>query len=160
MKSLVVFSSKHGTTEKCAKEIAASIGADVLDVTKKTKDISLEYDCIILGAPLYVYSIHKPMLKFIKKHIDTLSSKKLAFFTIGQCSEEDAVVTLNSSLEKIKVNLNYELYAHLGGEINWDKLNILESIIMKMISKQTDLKDSIDTDAINAFLLKLSYFVK
>ena len=75
MKTLVVYYSKTGTTRKVAQAVIAEndCDSDELSYDEKTKSFDYErdpseYDCVILLAPVWAFSLAEPMKKYIAKH--------------------------------------------------------------------------------------------
>ena len=63
MNTLIVYSSKYGCTEKCAKLIKQELNdpADLINLKNiNIKDINLsKYDKVIIGGPIYIGKIQK-----------------------------------------------------------------------------------------------------
>lgn len=79
MKSVVIYYSETGNTEKVAKAIAVSLGADLKRIEEvKTDDVS-KYDLIFLGTPVHGSAPAKIVRRFLKE-LPNLSSKKGAAF--------------------------------------------------------------------------------
>lgn len=106
MKKLIIFYSYTGNTRKVAKYMAEKIGADIEEIktdisyssdydkvvedakaeirekrTPKIKDIAVNldnYDTIILGTPVWWYSMAPAMRSFLSQH--NLKGKKIYMF--------------------------------------------------------------------------------
>ena len=81
MKTLILYYSKYGTTEKCAKLLSEKIdgGADVVRyVDRKNADFG-NYDTIIIGAPVYMGMLKK-MKAFCEANLQMLLTKKIGLF--------------------------------------------------------------------------------
>lgn len=81
-KSLVLYASSSGNTEKVAKVISNELACSSvkLDEEFNCNDINLkEYDLIIIGTGIYAGKPHKNLVKFLKS-IDEKTSKKFALF--------------------------------------------------------------------------------
>lgn len=110
MKTLVVYFSWSGTTERAAKRLAAEIGADVFElepvkkypasygmtamkalverirharpaIKNKIQDFS-RYDCILIGFPIWWYSCPMIILSFLKQY-DFTGKQVYGFCTHG-----------------------------------------------------------------------------
>ncbi|HEY8390275.1 MAG TPA: flavodoxin domain-containing protein [Clostridia bacterium] len=134
MNTLVVFSSKHGTTRKCAQTIADRIKSDLVDCTSKQINLN-NYSRIILCTPIYFGGITGEMKRFFKKHKEELDKRSVVLLTCGLGGAQNAQATVDRFLDKfnLKNKINHE---HLGGEIMWDSLNFFERVIMKAVSKE------------------------
>ena len=132
MSTLVIYSSKHGTTRKCAETIANRIKSNLIDCTSKQIDFK-DYSEIILCTPIYFGSISASLKKFIKKHKDRLSGcYSLKVYTCGLGGIESAQTAVNSFFSKLDWTISHE---HLGGEIVWESLSFLERLIIKAVLK-------------------------
>lgn len=74
-KILLAYASVHGSTQEIAEQIAETIRNEGLtvDLQEARKVQSLTgYQAIVLGAPIYMFHLHKDALNFISRHKDTL----------------------------------------------------------------------------------------
>ena len=81
MKTIVLYKSKYGSTEKYARWIAEELSCEVNDVKNVKIDDLLEYDTIIYGGGLYAEVIAGVYI--LTKNIEKLRGKKLIVFTTG-----------------------------------------------------------------------------
>ena len=74
MNTLIVYSSKYGCTEKCAKLIKEKLNEEVdLVNLKNVKDIDIyKYNKVIIGGSIYIGKIQKSVTEFCTKYIDQL----------------------------------------------------------------------------------------
>lgn len=151
MSTLIVYATKHGTTEKCAKSLAEKIGGDVQVVNiRKDNEPCLHYaDTIAVGGPVYAGHLQKKVAKFIESNSETLREKKLALFMCGLTVDE------KEEREQIERVFPEDLRNHavsvenFGGEINWDDLGFLEKTAMKMVAKESGNISRIKPEAID-----------
>lgn len=70
MKKLIVYSSKTGTTEKCAGILGQNlIDATIINLaTIQNEDIN-KYDLIIIGSPIRMGMIDKKVKEFLSKNL-------------------------------------------------------------------------------------------
>ncbi|MBU2025643.1 MAG: flavodoxin [Patescibacteria group bacterium] len=104
MKTLVVFYSRTGNTKKVAQKIIQSINSDseeIFDASnifdslgylryckeailkelpriKKTKKDPSKYDLVVIGTPIWVYTLSSPIRTYLEKNKNKF--KKVAFF--------------------------------------------------------------------------------
>jgi menaquinone-dependent protoporphyrinogen oxidase len=86
MKGVIVYSTKTGTTKKCAEYIKEQTNFEIFnlrDKTYKKQFVFDDYDFIVLGAPYRMSMLDKPMKKFLKKYGNYLLDKKFAIFGVG-----------------------------------------------------------------------------
>ncbi|MGQ4894421.1 MAG: flavodoxin domain-containing protein [Candidatus Njordarchaeia archaeon] len=83
MKILIVYDTKHGSTEQICKWIAEFINNKV-DIRRTGEADNLEkYDLIIVGSPIYMERPLSSVTKFLKSHRDVLQRKKVVLFVVG-----------------------------------------------------------------------------
>jgi len=82
-KVLVGFATRYGSTEETAKLIGDSLrdGGFEVDVMQ-VRDVKnlIDYQAIILGAPLFMFHWHKDVLKFLSKHQNLLLDRFIGIF--------------------------------------------------------------------------------
>jgi len=147
MKNCILYTTKHGSTEKTARMLKEKLHAetDLINLMhEKDPDLS-GYDTIILGASIYIGKIQKKMVKFIDRNLKELLSKNIALYILA--GEKDKP---EDSLHKAyPETLLYHSFAkgYFGYEMNLDKMNFLEKAAMKAM-KITENKSEILEDAI------------
>lgn len=132
MSTLMVFSSKHGTTRKCAQTIASRIQCNLIDCSSKLIDFK-DYTDVIFCTPIYFGSISSCMKKLIKNYINVLSGCSLRVYTCGLGGTESAKAAVDRSFSKYGLTIIHE---HLGGEVVWECLNFFERLIIKAVLKE------------------------
>ena len=76
MKTLIIYASKTGTTEKCAKEINRQLkDSKIVNILNQNEDIN-KYDLIVIGTPIRMGMIDKKIKKFLFLYIH-FSSKSI-----------------------------------------------------------------------------------
>ena len=156
--TLIVYASRYGAVEKCAREIFELLDGRVdicnLDNRELFPDIST-YDSVIIGGSIYYGKVQKNISKFCLENIDTLQNKRLGFFIGCGYSGEKAEKELREAFPQ-------ELYDkaqasdYFGGEIDKSKLSFLEKIIIKQVEKTGELTDvTISQEKIKKFVEKM-----
>lgn len=146
-KTIVVYKSKYGTTEKYARWIAEDVNADISKAKNvKIKDL-LAYDTIVYCGGLYAGG----MLGFslIKKNFHMLSGKKIVVAAVGATTKKEGAV------EEVKSqNLTPEMQGKvhfflLRGGLNYQKMNLLDKFLMYLLVKSIKSKkaEELDDDA-------------
>jgi len=80
MKTLIVYDSKHGATEKVSSWIKEGIGdADICNVNNVS---SLNYDLILVGSPIYFGKPLKSVISFLDDKRDELKNKRIIPFVV------------------------------------------------------------------------------
>lgn len=99
MKSLVVYYSKTGNTEKVAQAIALGLGADLKRVDEVKMEDIFNYDLICLGTPVQGLAPARPVKKFLDK-LPLLPGKKgAAFCTMHHIGHQRALRMIKEKLE-------------------------------------------------------------
>ncbi|QGU93892.1 flavodoxin [Clostridium bovifaecis] len=143
-KILVIYKSKYGSTRQYAEWIANDLKADLVDVsTIKVKDL-LRYDVIIFGGFLHAVGISG--LKIITDNFKEIMDKKIIVFAVG-CSpkREDAIshVSSNNFTEEMKEKISF---FYLRGAFNYEKLDLLDKMMMKALRVKLEKKNKEDLD--------------
>ena len=133
MKTIIVYATKYGTTQKCAEELAKKIEGetDLFDLKKGTPDLS-SYDTVIVGAPLYAGRIPKAATRFCSDQEKNLSGKRRGFFLCGMSSEETVQGLFNTAFPASLTANAACVFA--GGEYLFSRMNFAERLIVKKIS--------------------------
>ncbi len=157
MKTVIIYISKHGTTEKVARIIADKLNSgetELINISKdKIKDIET-FDRIIIGGSIHMATVHKKTKKFCESNKSILLTKTLGLFLC--CME-----TGDKSIEQFKNAFSEDLRRHalgtalLGYEYNLDKMNFFERILVKKISGSKESISEIDYEAIVKFVNEL-----
>lgn len=123
MNTLILYESKMGFTEKCAKHLNSKIiGSELYDI--KSNDYLLEdYDRVIIGAPIYIGEIEEITKKFIDDNKFILLEKKLGLFCAGVNKEEFHIAVQDSLPAEIFYHADI---VYCGGVIDYHRLSLKE----------------------------------
>jgi len=92
-KVLVAYASTHGSTQEVAEVITACLrqGGLVVDLQLAGKVRTLAgYRAVVLGAPLYMFHLHKDALHFLSQHREALTAGlPIAIFAGGPTGKGD-----------------------------------------------------------------------
>lgn len=136
MKGLIIYSSKHGTTEYCAKKLKENLNSqfDIINIKNvKTIDIN-NYSKIIIGTSVYAGAINKDLKAYVESNKAELLTKDLGIFMCCMSKEDKANQQFkdNFSEELLKSS---KIIASFGGEFKFSKMNFFEKTIIKIIAK-------------------------
>ena len=142
-KSVVIYKSQYGATEKYAKWIAEELACDICERTKvKVMDLD-PYDTIIYGGGLYAGGVNG--IDLLTKNWDQFCNKKLVLFTCGLADPSDKGNTdhIKNSLNKVFTTSMQEKIKvfHLRGSVDYSKLGPVHKAMMAMLYKMTAKKD-------------------
>lgn len=158
MKTLIVYSSTHGTTGKVAGLIWEKLDkkrTHCLHVDEVTVSDIHSYDIIVLGASVHYGEIQREMLVFCEKHFDILTKKIIALYLCGMLDGEKAENEMKNAFPQALVDIAIA-YAMMGGEFLTHKMNILEKIRLKFFSGYVRHASEINYDNIDNFVSTLS----
>lgn len=157
MKTLIVFSSKHGTSEKCANLIMKELNGtvDVINLRNETcKDVN-SYDNVIIGGSIHVGKLQDEVKKFAVENEKILKDKNIGIFVCCRDEGERAIQYMKHNLWDSIIERAI-VKEHLGHEINLEKMNFLERFIFKNISKIKESYSKLDYDAIKRIANKIN----
>lgn len=141
MKTLIVYSSKYGTTKKCAELLAKNLEADLLDCDQEL-EAPTNYEQVILGSSVYMGQIRKSMKKYINRYIKIIKTKKIALFMCSGNVEDFSL---------FPYNLNQNPHVHLGYAYPLSEMKFMDKLIVKKIAGVTSDTDAINYQAIETF---------
>lgn len=138
MRTLILYHSKTGSTQKYAEDIASAVKCDVLPFKKFKKKMIDEYDTIVFGSRVIGTRIQK-LDDFLAMY-DLMKEKNVIVFAVGM-----SLVTKETRLNLISGNL-LDLYHirfyQLRGSFDFSKLSFLEKTLMnnslRMIAKDPE----------------------
>lgn len=97
-KILVAYVSTHGATQEVAEVVAETLRdqGSVVDCQPARAIRSLDgYSAVVLGAPLYMFHMHKDALRFLSQHRKTLAGLPVAIFAGGPFADQKGEVQEN-----------------------------------------------------------------
>ena len=133
MNTLIIYASKTGTTKKCANQINKQLkNSKMVNILNQNEDID-RYDLIVIGTPIRMGMIDKKIKKFLIRNINSLKSKKVAYFIC--CGfNENWKRYYEQNIPKDLLD-NAIIYDTFGGEIDIQKQKGFDKFITKMVSK-------------------------
>lgn len=151
MKNLILFTTRHGFTEKCVKLLQPQLTGNttIVNLNNQAAPNLDAFDTVILGGSLYAGSTQKALRRFAVEHLDTLLKKRVLLF-------------LCCGTEAFQANFPEKLVQHavmksvLGAELTMAKLGFFERLIVKIVSKGKGDFSNIHTDVIAAFAKKIN----
>jgi menaquinone-dependent protoporphyrinogen oxidase len=158
MKTAIIFTSKHGTTAKVAQMIAERLTGNQVSLfnLKEDKHPDLaSFEGIILGTSVYAGASSKTMQRFCKKHLDTLTTKRMGLFVCGmEPNKEKQRLELENAYPSLL--FNHATTKHfLGGEFLFEKMNFFERAIIKRIAKTDKSVSQIKEDEIEKLVSEI-----
>lgn len=157
MKILIVYATRHGSTLKVVERLTFLLKGEVTSVNiEKNKITNLEtYDLIIVGGSIHMGRIQTAISKFCTLHEQLLLRKKLGLFLICMETGLTALQQLEGAFPESLRNHSLVIDA-LGGELLFDKLNLIDKFMVKKIMKVNESVHQLDETAIDAFANNLN----
>ena len=143
MKTLIIYSTKHGTAEKAANILKSKLIGEVHTVNIMQEPVTSieDYDTIILGGSIYIGKIQKKLSSFVNINLPLLIERKTGLFICA--GEEDEVL----KEKEFVLAFPPALFDHaigkevFGFEFDMNKLSFFEKLIM---GKVKGIKTSIN----------------
>ena len=112
------------------------------------RQIDLEdYDCIIVGGPIYGGSLLPEVLNFCTKYRGSLEKREVALFICCLFEKEKAQEQLNSAFPGW-LSLHAFARRSLGGELKPMDLRLLDRLIIRRLAGRRENKSTLELDAV------------
>lgn len=158
-RTLVVYASKHGSTEEVAVAIAASLRAAGHDIDLLSAEAAAVagpqgYDTVVLGGSLYMGHWHATACRFVRRHHAALNRLPFAVFALGPRTLEAEDIAssrkqLDGALKRLKIEP--KLVTVFGGAVDPTKLHFPLNRIAR--------SDARDWQAIDAWADEISALI-
>lgn len=157
MKTLILFSSSHGTTEKVSYLLQEQLKGEVevINLKNVSNPSITDYDCIILGSSIHVGSVKSKVKQFIKQNQKALLSKQLGLFLCCMFEGEKAIQQFDTTYP-LELREHSSANGLFGGEFLVSKMNFLERQIVKKVAGVTNDVSKINLDEIKTFADKFN----
>lgn len=135
MKTLIVYSSSHGSTTEYVEWLAASLEADVCNLAEQAPCLTDAYGAIIVGGGVYAGKIKAA--DWLEKNRDTIPSQTpIFFFSVGMTDPKETKTVekiWSGALSKEAFSRVKEFF-HLPGKMDYTKLPWAMKMIVKFIA--------------------------
>ena len=156
MRTLIVYASKTGTTENCARKLQLKLrNTTVIDITEQKVDLS-PFDTVIIGSPIRMGKINKQLKKFLIKHKAQLKNKKTAYFICCAFTENyERYFKENIPQELLNSAITYNTF---GGEMDVNKQKGIDRFIVNMLNNAGEGKKEVKiiNENIEAFVKRIN----
>ncbi|MBN1364978.1 MAG: flavodoxin domain-containing protein [Syntrophaceae bacterium] len=156
MSTIIIYTTRHGCTEKCALKIKDML-PDQTDMVnlKKTRSLDLSnYDMIIIGGSIHMGKVQKKVKNFTLRNSDILKNKKLGLFLCCMETGENADTQFNNAFPE-DLRKHAAATGLFGGEFNLDKMNFIEKSMIKKIANIETSISRISEENIKVFVARL-----
>lgn len=148
MKTLIIYATRYGSAESCAKMLSEKLTGNVdLHNLKEGQHVDLsQYEKVIIGGSIYVGKIQKEVGEFCTNNLETLKHKTVGLYVCGMLKEK-ADIELNDSFPKEL--LDYAVAKEFfGGTFNFKKMNVFVKFIVKNITKNDKTLPEMDRNKV------------
>ncbi|MCW9699865.1 MULTISPECIES: menaquinone-dependent protoporphyrinogen IX dehydrogenase [unclassified Avibacterium] len=140
MKTLILYSSCDGQTQKIAQFMAEKLIAEVRSISDNVPDLA-EFDRIIIGASIRYGHFNKLLYQFIEKNTALLNRKQTAFFGVNLTARKAGKDTpeTNSYVKKFlqRIHWNPTLCAVFAGALLYPRYGWFDRMMIRFIMKIT-----------------------
>jgi menaquinone-dependent protoporphyrinogen oxidase len=152
MRNLIIYASKHGTTEKCSRILSTYLDGytTIINIAREKLPELDYYDTIITGGSIHVGQIQKSIKKFCNSNETYLTEKRLGLFICHMMDGDAAVYEFETAFpEKLKeIALAKGMF---GGELILNKMNVFEKFLTKRVNKIYGTASMLNEQAIREF---------
>ncbi len=152
MKTLIVYMSSHGCTENTASELSQQLNGEVTIINLKidSDPDPLMFDRVIIGGSIHAGQIQKKVKDFCIKNKETLLNKELGLFICCMYEGEVAQKQLMDAFPE-EFHRNAKSAGVFGGGFDFEKMNLLEKLVVKKVAHIKESVSNIDHEAIQCF---------
>ena len=150
MKTLILYASHYGATHEIARRIQSHMDDSALHDLKQGGAPSIaEYDCVIIGSPLYAGLIQKEVKAFVIKNAEGLRGKSIGLLLSGFEAENEQEYFEKNFPKDILDSAKAKCFT--GGIYDPAKAGLLHKLMLKAAGKQMPYTDTIDNEKIKQF---------
>jgi menaquinone-dependent protoporphyrinogen oxidase len=158
MKTLIVYCSMYGTTQKAAHLLSQGLEGEVLVVNLKSDKILFnlaDFDSVIIGGSIHIGEIQVTITNFMKENREILLTKNLGLFL---CCWHDGFVALDQFVKAFPKEFREKSIGNgiFGGEFPISKMGFIEKQMAEYIAGVTTDTSNLDLTSIMSFTKKLN----
>jgi len=155
MRTLIVYASRHGCTEKCALKLSEKLtGEKILVNLNKPVSFNLaDFTGIVVGGSIYAGQVQKKVRQFCDKYSTQLQTKPLGLFLC--CMEVEKAQAQFDTAFPPELRNHANARGLFGGEFNLDRMNFFEKFLIKKIARIEKSVSTIADEKIAEFARQL-----
>ncbi len=156
MNTLIAYGTKYGCAEKCAIELSKELDSkvDIVNLKVNSKIELAKYDNVIIGGSIYIGKIQKEVTDFLNSNLNELMKKEIGLFICGMQEGEELEKEIAENFPA-QLLVKAKSVKHFGGEFIFSKMNFMEKVIVKKISKIASDKSVIKHDNIKKMAMEI-----
>ena len=158
MKTLIVYMSMHGCTEKVALTLQKKAEDEVILINLKNDLVpSLSgFDRIVIGGSIHAGQIQKRIRTFCQDHQEFLLNKELGLFIC--CMEEgDKAREQFRNAYPESLRWHAKTSAIMGGEFNLDQMNFLERWMVQKVAHVSESVSRLNYKSMDVFMARMEH---
>lgn len=155
MKTLIVYTSKHGSTKKIANYIKDKLQCDAVNLLETPCPSLDTYEQVVIGGSIYYKALNPKLSEFIESNLDTLLAKKIALFLVCLLSEESAAEQFNNNFDEVLLN-HSSADGFFGGVLEPRVLNPIEKLVTSFAFKNVNVNEDLFFDEADKFALAIA----
>ena len=147
MSVLVAYCSQHGTTAKCAQEIASQLGDGVtlVNLAETTPKVS-DFDQVVLGGSIHAGQVQKEIKAFCSQQEQDLLAVPLALFLC--CANANQFELQLGNAFPASLREHARIAVHCGYGYPLEKMGLFPKLVLRMVAKVTASEEHINHEAI------------
>jgi menaquinone-dependent protoporphyrinogen oxidase len=152
MKTLLVYESMHGCTEKCSRRLSEllKVKPDVIRLRRAGRISLKSYQAVIIGGSIHAGTMQSRVRNFCSEHAGALKHKKIGLFICcmeeGKKAEEEFVNAFPAEMREKALATGF-----FGGEFDFDRMNFFQRTIVRKMKGITESVSKIREDEIEKF---------
>ncbi len=152
MKSLIVYESTHGCTEKCSHRLQEllDVSPDILRLRRSGNIELKQYDTVIIGGSIHAGMMQSRVRNFCTENASELEHKKLGLFVCCMEVGEKAIEQLGNAFPE-EVRKKALVTGIFGGEFDFERMNFFQRVIVRKIKGINETVSCIDDKEIIRF---------
>lgn len=157
MKTAIIYSSTHGTTEKVALEIQNKLGSERCNLfnLKVNDKVDLSgYSQVVIGGSIHAGMIQGRIKDFCNKNMVSLLDKDLALYLSCMHEGEEAKKQFEMNYPELLRN-HARIKKLTGGEFLFEKMNFFQKAIVRKVSGVKQTQSKMDQKAIDDMVNEL-----
>ena len=156
MKTLIIYATSHGCTEKAVKELLKKLFGEVftLDLNENTSPDLTEFDRIIIGGSINAGHIHQRIRYFCLTHMNILRAKEIGLFICCSHEPEIAREEINHAFPE-ELHQMAKTEAIFRGIFNLEEMNFVKRILVQKVARVRESVSDLDSATIDRFAVRM-----
>jgi menaquinone-dependent protoporphyrinogen oxidase len=155
---MIIYATTHGYTRKVAQALASRLLGEVTihDLKDNRNPDFSSYDRVIIGGSIHAGSIQRRVREFCQNNLEKLTQKSVALFICCMYEGPQASLQLTNAYPA-ELHELADAETLLGGEFNFEKMNVLEKFVVKKVAKVDHTLSKPDDPALENFAERLNH---